>query len=69
MMPAGTPREIIVKFNAEAQKVLATQDVKERLLSQGGVPAGGPPELLAERIKADIAKWGKVVRAAGVKIE
>src|SRR3954463_13981138 len=46
MMPAGTPREIIVKFNAEAQKALATQDVKERLLSQGGVPAGGPPELL-----------------------
>src|SRR3954468_17787973 len=69
MMPAGTPREIVVKFNAEAQKALSTQDVKERLLSQGGVPAGGPPELLAERVKADIAKWGKVVRAAGVKIE
>ena len=69
MMPAGTPREIIVKFNAEAQKALATQDVKDRLLSQGGVAAGGPPEALAERVKADIAKWGKVVRTAGVKIE
>jgi tripartite-type tricarboxylate transporter receptor subunit TctC len=69
MMPAGTPREIILKFNAEAQKALATHDVKERLLSQGGVPAGGPPEQLAERVKADIAKWGKVVRTAGVKIE
>jgi tripartite-type tricarboxylate transporter receptor subunit TctC len=69
MMPAGTPREIILKFNAEAQKALATQDVKERLLSQGGVPAGGSPEVLAERVKADIAKWGKVVRTAGVKIE
>ena len=69
MVPAGTPRDIIVKFNAEAQKALATQDVKERLLAQGGVPAGGPPELLAERVKADIAKWGKVVRTAGVKIE
>src|SRR5712671_3204293 len=69
MMPAGTPREIILKFNAEAQKALATQDVRERLLSQGGVPAGGSPEVLAERVKADIAKWGKVVRTAGVKIE
>ena len=69
MVPAGTPRDIILKFNAEAQKALATQDVKERLLAQGGVPAGGPPELLAERVKADIAKWGKVVRTAGVKIE
>ena len=61
--------EIIVKFNAEAQKALATQDVKDRLLSQGGVAGGGPPEALAERVKADIAKWGKVVRTAGVKIE
>jgi len=69
MMPAGTPRDIILKFKAEAQKALATPEVKERLLSQGGVPAGGPPEVLAERVKADIAKWGKVVRTAGVKIE
>jgi tripartite-type tricarboxylate transporter receptor subunit TctC len=69
MMPVGVPREIVVKFNAEAQKALATQDLKDRLLSQGGVPAGGPPEVLAERVKADIAKWGKVVRTAGVKIE
>ena len=69
MVPSGTPREIIVKFNAEAQKALATQDVKDRLLSQGGVAGGGPPEALAERVKADIAKWGKVVRTAGVKIE
>ena len=69
MVPVGTPREIIVKFNAEAQKALATQDVKDRLLSQGGVAGGGPPEALAERVKADIAKWGKVVRTAGVKIE
>ena len=69
MMPVGVPREIVVKFNAEAQKALATQEVKDRLLSQGGVPAGGPPEVLAERVKADIAKWGKVVRTAGVKIE
>jgi tripartite-type tricarboxylate transporter receptor subunit TctC len=69
MMPVGVPREIIVKFNADAQKALATQDVKDRLLSQGGVPGGGPPEALAERVKADVAKWGKVVRTAGVKIE
>ncbi len=69
MMPAGAPHEIIVKFNAEAQKALATQDVKDRLLSQGGVPGGGPPEALAERVKADVTKWGKVARTAGVKIE
>ena len=38
-------------------------------LAQGGVAVGGTPEQLAERIKADIAKWGKVARTAGVKIE
>jgi hypothetical protein len=39
------------------------------LLTQGGVAAGGTPEQLAERIKADIAKWGKVARTAAIKIE
>ena len=43
--------------------------MKDRLLSQGGVAVGGTPEQLAERIRADIAKWGKVARTAGVKIE
>jgi len=69
LMPAGAPRDIIVKMNAEVQKILATQEVKDRLLTQGGVAVGGTPEQLAERIRADIAKWGKVARAAGVKIE
>ena len=69
LMPAGTPREIIMKVNAEVLKILTTQEVKDRLLAQGGVAAGGTPEQLAERIKADIAKWGKVARTAGVRIE
>jgi tripartite-type tricarboxylate transporter receptor subunit TctC len=69
MMPAGTPREIIMKMNGEVMKILAMQEVKDRLLSQGGVAAPGTPEQLAERIRVDIAKWGKVARTAGVKIE
>ncbi|MGH8639641.1 MAG: Bug family tripartite tricarboxylate transporter substrate binding protein [Burkholderiales bacterium] len=69
LMPAGTPRDIIVRFDGEVQKVLATQDVKDRLLAVGGfVQAGGPAEL-AERIRLDVAKWGKVARAANVRIE
>ncbi len=69
MMPAGSPREIIMKLNGEVVKILATNEVKDRLLAQGGFAVGSTPELLAERIRADIAKWGKVVRAAGVKVE
>jgi tripartite-type tricarboxylate transporter receptor subunit TctC len=69
MVPAGTPREIVTRFNAEVQKALALQDVKERLLSVGGFVVPGGPEQLAERIRADVAKWGKVVRTAGIKAE
>ena len=69
MMPAGTPREIIMKMNTETMKILGMQDVKDRLLSQGGVAVPGTPEQLAQRVREDIAKWGKVARTAGVKIE
>lgn len=69
MMPAGSPRDAIMKLNAEVVKILATQDVKDRLLAQGGFAVGSTPGELAERVKADIAKWGKVARTAGVRIE
>ena len=69
MMPAGTPREIIARVNAEVQKALALQETRERLLSVGGVVAPGGPEQLAERIRADVAKWGKVARTAGIRVE
>ncbi len=69
LMPAGTPSEIIMKVNAEVVKILATQEVKDRLLAQGGIAVGSTPGQFAERIKADIAKWGKVARTASIKIE
>ncbi len=69
MMPAGTPRDIIEKLSAEVRRVLDMPDVKERLLAQGGVAAGSTPGEFAERIRADIAKWGKVARAAKIRIE
>ena len=69
MAPVGTPREIVMKLNTEVQKLLAKQDIKEKLLAQGGIALGGTPEQMAEQIKSDVATWGKVVRAANVKIE
>jgi tripartite-type tricarboxylate transporter receptor subunit TctC len=69
MVPSGTPREVVNKFNADVQKALTQQEVKDRLLAVGGfVTPGGPAELSA-RIKQDVAKWGKVARAAGIRIE
>jgi tripartite-type tricarboxylate transporter receptor subunit TctC len=69
MMPAGTSREIIGRANAEIDRILRMQDVRERWLAQGGVAAGGTVEQFAARIREDIEKWGKVARTAGIKIE
>jgi tripartite-type tricarboxylate transporter receptor subunit TctC len=69
MVPANTPREIIAKLNSDVQKALGQQEVKERLLSAGGFVTPGGPAELAARVKAEVAKWGKVARSAGVKIE
>lgn len=69
MVPVGTPREVIAKLNSDIQKALAGQEVKDRLLAVGGFVTPGGPEQLATRIKADVAKWAKVVRTAGIKAE
>ena len=67
--PAGTPREVVLKLNAEALKILAMPDVRERFLAQGVEPVGSTPEQFGEHIRSQMAKWAKVVRDAGVKAE
>jgi tripartite-type tricarboxylate transporter receptor subunit TctC len=67
--PAGTPREIVQKLNAEVLRILAMPDVRERFQSQGVEPVGSTPEQFGEHIKSQMAKWGKVVQDAGVKAE
>ena len=69
MAPAGTPRDIVARFNAEGQKSLGSPELKEKLLAQGGYTHGGTPGQMGELIRADLSKWGKVVRAANIKIE
>jgi tripartite-type tricarboxylate transporter receptor subunit TctC len=69
MAPAATPREVIAKLNAEVQKVLTSADIREKLLAQGGLVQGGTPEQMAEQIRTEVAKWGKVVRTANVRID
>jgi len=67
--PAGTPREIVQKLNAEVLKILAMPDVRERFLAQGVEPVGSTPEQFGEHIRAQMSKWSKVVQDAGVKAE
>lgn len=69
LAPVGTPREVVMKLNAEINKVAQTQEWKDRVATLGGDAAAGPPELFAQRIQDDIVKWKKVVTDAGIKGE
>ena len=64
--PAGTPREIVARLNAVADKALATEEVRERLAPQGSANlAGGTPEQLGRLVRSEIVKWSKVVKDSG----
>ncbi len=65
--PAGVPRDIIIRLNAELVRALAIPDVRERILASGNEPVSSSPEELGAFIRDEIAKWAKVIKAAGVK--
>ena len=69
LAPAGTPRNIVDRLNAELAKVVTAAASKERLISAGFDPLTGTPEQFAEFIKAETVRWGKVIREAGIKAE
>jgi len=68
-MPKGTPREIILKVNAEVNRALADPKLRERLAELGGKPIAGTPEDFGKTIAAETAKWEKVVVSSGAKVE
>lgn len=65
--PANTPAAIINRLNQETVRFLMLPDVKEKFLAAGLEPAGGTPEQLLATIKSDMAKWGKLIRDAGIR--
>jgi tripartite-type tricarboxylate transporter receptor subunit TctC len=66
-LPAGTPPEIAQRLNEAVNRAIQAPDVRERLESLAFEPVGGTQAQFAEYVKAEIAKWGKVVRATGAK--
>jgi tripartite-type tricarboxylate transporter receptor subunit TctC len=66
VMPTGTSKEIIGRVNAETAKVLTLPDVKARLDATGMVPEASSPEELNQKIRAEIAKWAKIVTSLGL---
>ncbi len=65
--PAKTPRAIIVRLNTEINKILQDPDTRQKLLTNDFEPAGSTPEQFGAYIKAEAAKWGKVVKSSGAK--
>jgi tripartite-type tricarboxylate transporter receptor subunit TctC len=65
--PRGTPKEVVDRLNAEVMKVLAEPEARQKLMSLGFEPAGGTPDQLGSFEKSERAKWGALIKAAGLK--
>ena len=68
-VPAKTPRAIVDRLHGEIVKALASPEVKEKLVGLGADPVGNTPEQYTAFMQAEIAKWTKVIKAAGIKGE
>jgi len=67
--PAGTPRAVVDRLNAEIAKVMNLPDIKARLESEGVTVVAGTPEAYARFIKDDTDRWAEVVKTAGIKVQ
>ena len=69
LAPAGTPRPIVDRLNKELRAALASEEVRKRIILEGGEPEPTTPEEHAAIIDREETKWSAVIRAAGVKLE
>jgi tripartite-type tricarboxylate transporter receptor subunit TctC len=69
LAPAGVPRDIVNRMNAEVAKAVASPDIQKKFEALGIEPSGNSPEAAAKFLDEEIAKWAKVITAAGVKAE
>ena len=67
--PAGTPREIITRWHAEAVKAMNTPEIEKIIDQMSSVPAASTPEQMAQTIAREIALWGPVTKTLGIKPE
>jgi tripartite-type tricarboxylate transporter receptor subunit TctC len=67
--PAGTPRAIVERMNAEVLKAIQSADVRGKLSAQGTEPLGSSPEQYAAYIRTELARWSRIVRDSGAKVD
>jgi tripartite-type tricarboxylate transporter receptor subunit TctC len=68
-VPAGMPKPVFARLHREIMQALALPDVRERLVAIGFEPIGNSPEAFAAQVKADIAKWRKIIQDAKIKVD
>ena len=69
MATGGSPPAAIARLNAEANKALQAPDVRDKLIAQGMYPVGTTPEQFDAHIRSEMAKYAKVIKEAGIKVE
>ena len=67
--PAGTPQAVIARVNTELNALLKQSEIRDLLAKQGMAPAGGTPERFGDLVKKELARWSRVVAAAGIKAD
>jgi tripartite-type tricarboxylate transporter receptor subunit TctC len=67
--PAGTPPDVVAKWNADVTRILTAPDMRDRLLAQGAEPAPDSPADIARFIAAEAAKYARIVRTSGAKVD
>jgi tripartite-type tricarboxylate transporter receptor subunit TctC len=69
LAPAGTPRDVVARLNAELGKILAAPESRERLAAAGFEPLASTPERFAEFIKSETVRYARVIQAAGLQVD
>jgi len=69
LAPAATPREVVARLNTAITSAVRSPEVRPKLEDRGYTVIGGTPEQFADNIRTEIAKWSKVIKAAGIRLE
>jgi tripartite-type tricarboxylate transporter receptor subunit TctC len=69
LVPVGTPANLIAKLHADITRTLTAPDVRDKLVTLGFELVGGTPDAFATLIRNDVARFGKLIKAAGIRAE